>query len=129
MAVNPPPIQEATTDIGGKFPLVWKRWFISVTDCINTTSSTSVTGDITLPLSGGIYLCDPTSGNITVTLQAASLCTGLTYVIKKSASVANIVTVDADGSETIDGDLTQVLVGTSRPSITIYSDGTEWHII
>lgn len=36
MALNPPPIQEVTTDVNnGRFPLVWIRWFLSIKECID----------------------------------------------------------------------------------------------
>ncbi|MAI17152.1 MAG: hypothetical protein CBC71_06330 [Rhodobacteraceae bacterium TMED111] len=35
MAINPPPIQENTTEQSGKFPQTWVRWFVSIKDCID----------------------------------------------------------------------------------------------
>lgn len=32
MAVNAPPIQEKATDLSGRFPPVWIRWFTSIYD-------------------------------------------------------------------------------------------------
>lgn len=42
MALDTPPIQEKTTEAStGRFPLVWLRWFQSVSDEINTISGGS----------------------------------------------------------------------------------------
>jgi hypothetical protein len=55
------------------------------------------------------YLCNATSGNITVNLPVIANNIGREIIIKKTDSSANIVTIDANGSETINGALTNVL--------------------
>ena len=67
--------------------------------------------------------CDATSGAFSITLPAVSA--GLQYTIKKTDSSANLVTIDGNASEEIDGELTQVLT-TQYDVITIVSDGTSW---
>lgn len=71
---------------------------------------------------------DATSAAFTLTLPTAVGITGRIYVLKKIDSSINIVTVDADGSETIDGALTYDLTDEGE-SITIQSDGANWIII
>ncbi len=70
-------------------------------------------------------LCDCTSNNITVNLDQAN--PGIQYVIKKIDSSANTVTIDANGSETIDGQLTVTLTA-QYESVTLVSDGSNWFI-
>lgn len=66
-----------------------------------------------------------TANTFTVTLPTASGITGKEYIVKNSG--AGTITVDADGTETIDGNLTVVLA--ADDSTTIISDGTNWIII
>ena len=78
--------------------------------------------------SDAIILCDASSGAFTLTLPTAAERSGKSYTIKKTDSSANIVTIDGDGSETIDGELTQTL-SAQDDSISVISDGTNWSII
>lgn len=68
---------------------------------------------------------DCTSGTFTVTLPTAVSITGRQYVVKNSGS--GIITVNANGSETIDGTLTIDIA--SEDSVTIVSNGANWIII
>lgn len=85
-----------------------------------TTSGNVVSGDY-------LILANAAGGAITLNLPPAALVPGRIYVIKRTNSGANTVTVDANGSETIDGALTHVL-SPQWNSITIISDGTAWFI-
>jgi len=71
---------------------------------------------------------DATSGAASINLPTAASVAGLAYYIYKSDSSANIVTVDPDGSETINGDSTKELIG-QYGYIKIVSDGTNWRAI
>lgn len=74
-------------------------------------------------------LADATSAGFTVTLLAASTAgDGYEIAIKKTDSSANKVTIDANASETIDGDLTKVLQ-TQYSWVVLRSDGSNWHIV
>jgi len=78
---------------------------------------------------GNVINCDASGGAFTVTLLAAATAgDGATIVIKKTDSSANVVTVDADGTETIDGELVQNIVE-QYDSIMIACDGSNWHIV
>jgi len=71
---------------------------------------------------------DDTAGAaITITLPAASDSNGTIYRIKKLGTTGN-VTIDGNGSETIDGSTTLVL-SSQYDSTTIYCNGTSWFII
>ncbi len=65
---------------------------------------------------------------VTISLPAAADVSGHIYFIKKTDSSGNDVTVDPNGSETIDGETTYVLED-QYDSIVIQSDGSNWHII
>lgn len=71
---------------------------------------------------------DATSGAITINLPTASGISGRIYTIKKVDSSGNAVTVDPNGSETIDGAATYSLA-TQWKYVTIQSDGTNWIVI
>ena len=77
----------------------------------------------------GIYTIGNTVAR-TLTLPAMSAAiTGLWYTIKKTSVNAAAVTIDTPGGETIDGAATNVEVDAQYDSITIVSDGTNWHIV
>ena len=71
---------------------------------------------------------DATSASITLTLPAAADLGDTPIHIKKIDSTANTVTIDANGTETIDGDLT-VVITDQYTTITVVSDGTDWWIL
>jgi hypothetical protein len=77
---------------------------------------------------GGFYKVNATSGAVTVTLPAASSNTGMRVCIKKTDSSANAVTIDGNGSETIDGAATKALTSQYDFSCLV-CDGTEWFIV
>jgi len=71
-------------------------------------------------------LVDATAGDVTITLPAAQ--TGLVLNCKKTDISSNAMIIDADGAETIDGELTQQTI-TQNATLTVQSDGSNWHII
>lgn len=73
-------------------------------------------------------LASASGGSFTITLPASSGVTNRMYVIKKTDSSVNTVTIDANASETIDGALTYVLT-TQYAAITIACNGSNWFII
>lgn len=85
----------------------------------------TVSSDIGL-YTNTILLVDATAAPVTISLPAADI--GLHFVIKKIDSSANVVTVDGDASETIDGLTTKTLTS-QYDVVDIVSDGTEWWII
>tara|TARA_R110002126_G_scaffold172712_6_gene321515 strand:- start:1803 stop:2534 length:732 start_codon:yes stop_codon:yes gene_type:complete len=66
------------------------------------------------------------SGTTTLTLPAAA--TRMQFVIKKTDSNATTVTLDGNASETIDGGVTFTMTE-QYSSVTICSDGSNWHVI
>lgn len=88
----------------------------------------TITGATTLDSTYSTILCDATSAGFTVTLPAATGCSGRIYNIKKIDSTGNTVTIDGDSAETIDGAATKV-INTQYSGYTIQSNGTSWYII
>ena len=80
------------------------------------------TGTATLTTSERRILC---SGTFTVTLPTAVGNTGKDYYIKNTGT--GIITVEGDGSETIDNNLNIILA--SMDSAHVVSDNVEWWII
>jgi len=70
------------------------------------------------------------TGAVTITLPTAQCVAGRTIVIKDAGGNAgtNNITIDTEGSETIDGAATEV-ISSNYDSVTIYSDGSNWFTI
>jgi hypothetical protein len=85
---------------------------------IRTAAFTTTPQDTTL-------LVDATSGAITVTLHPAALHAGRELTIIKTDSSSNAVTIDASGSETINGSATYPL-GIQYEQVELTSNGTAW---
>lgn len=83
-----------------------------------TTASTSV----------NLYNCDTSGGAFTVTLPTAVGNTGITFTFKKTNDDSNLLTIDGDGSETINGQPNQILRSMDA-SLVIYSDGANWKVL
>jgi len=71
-------------------------------------------------------LCN--NGPYTVSLPAAAANVNRVYRIKNIDAQGDVITIDGNSSETIDGALTYALQP-YKHSITIISDGANWHII
>lgn len=97
-------------------------------DTALTSSVQSVSGaTATQVVSDRLIVYDTSSNAGTVDLLAASLWTGKTLNIKKTSAL-NKVTINPDGSETIEGAATFDFFNDNE-SITIMSDGTGIHIV
>ncbi len=68
------------------------------------------------------------AAGITITLPAAAEVSGHIYFIKKTDLSVNSVSIVANGAETIDGALEQVL-GDQYDVMILQSDGSNWHIM
>jgi len=81
----------------------------------------------TIGPSGTEFDCDASGGSFIVTLPPAGSSTRVLF-FKKIDSSANTITIDADGSETIDGSTTAVL-STQWDAATIVSNGSQWLLL
>lgn len=86
------------------------------------TTDTTITNDY--------YMCnvDASGAAVTITLPTADSIAGQTFIIRKSDSSANAVTIDGYSSETINGAAT-VAMTAQYTSYTIMSDGTNWMVV
>jgi len=86
-----------------------------------TTTYTILTTD-------GIILADASGGAFTLTLPVVSGNEKKIYFIKKIDTSSNTVTIDADGTETIDKVLNYFL-RTQNDFVMLCCDGTSWYIL
>jgi hypothetical protein len=71
------------------------------------------------------------TANVTVNLPSVTAVPpGRQYIVKRDATATFTVTIDPDGSETINGAATRAVgaAGTAGACVFI-SDGGEWHVI
>jgi hypothetical protein len=101
---------------------------IQSTETLAGLNVVTKTADYTATNNDDVILCNATSAAITITLYTAVGNEGQQLVIKKTDSSVNEVTIDADGTETIDGELT-VCIDIQYDSLTLISDNTNWSII
>ncbi len=88
-----------------------------------TSTSVTLTDDDHI-----VLVDDDTAGSeVTINLPAASSSHGNIYTIKKLGTTAN-VTIDPNGSETIDGNTT-LTVSIQYDAPKIYCNGTNWFLI
>lgn len=87
-----------------------------------TTVTTSIT------LNENHYTVLVNAVGVTITLPAANLNNGVIYIIKKISATAGNVTVDANGTELIDGAQNQ-LISAQWQKIMVQCNGTGWYII
>lgn len=87
----------------------------------------AVAASQTVPQSATHLLVDTTTGSVTLTLPPVNVMQGRVLVVKKLVA-ANTVTLDGNGSETIDGAAT--LAWTTQYQVQrVLSDGTQWWTI
>lgn len=97
-------------------------------DANTTSATTTVTSTTYTALSTDNTILANNAAGVAITLIAAATAgDGFKLTIKNVGSSGSI-TIDGDGTETIDGGLTAILT-TQYESITIVSDGSNWHII
>lgn len=75
-----------------------------------------------------IILWTTTGGNCTQALPAASTCPGAIFTIVKMTADANTVTIDPNGSETINGETTMVL-SVQYSSARVMSISSGWILV
>jgi len=86
------------------------------------------TADYTASALNSVILCNAVGGSMTITLPTAVGVEGKYYTIKKIDASAYTVTLDGAGTETIDGETTQIIAN-QYVSITVVSNDSNWLII
>ena len=85
--------------------------------------------DLTLALGRTVVLTSASVGQVSINLpSAAGANKDRVIIVKKTDGTTNRVVVNPDGSDTIDGS-TSYYLNTQYQSVTIVSDGSNWHIV
>jgi len=102
-------------------------------DTAVTTKTTTATLNVN---EAGTILCSAAGGAYTITLPTAVGNTGLTYHFKKTDANYTLITIDGDGTETINYEnstsapaLTYTRLNTYCAEVTMVSDGSNWQVI
>lgn len=90
-------------------------------------SNAGTSTNYTLSASTENFLIVNNASAVTVNLPTAVGLTGKVFTVKRLSTLNN-VTIEGDGSETIDGAANLVL-STQYHSATILSDGSNWHVL
>ena len=123
MNIDPPP--GTITE----FVYEWRNWLNNLYEwVISTVKYSFESASSAITINSTVTLIDTSGGAVTATLPPAGNHEGRVFIIKDIDAGAPQVTVDGDGSETIDGALTLVL-NASRGFAVLISDGSNWHII
>ena len=93
----------------------------------DNTSTVTVSTDTTLGTISTV-LVNAAAGVITISLPAAAAKANSIFRIKKIDSSSNVVIVDPNGTELIDGD-TSCTIAFQYSTLDIVSNGTSWYII
>jgi len=80
----------------------------------------------TITAEDATLLMDTSTNAVTITLPTAVGIEGYKYTVK-CINATNAATLDADGTETIDGALTKVLA--LNALVIVQSDGANWQIV
>jgi hypothetical protein len=86
----------------------------------------TITAATTLNQTHNVVLCN--TGPYTVTLPAAATNAGKVYYIKNIDAQGDIITIDGNASETIDGNTTYLL-NVSNHALRIICDGSNWYVL
>lgn len=90
-----------------------------------------VAASTTMTANDYILSVEAPAANVTVSLPAvATVPPGRTYIVKRDATATFTVTIDPDGSETINGAATRAVGAAATAGACVFvSDGGEWHVI
>ena len=87
-----------------------------------------ITGNTTLTGAENVVLCDATSGPFTVTLPPSADVINRIIHIKKIDISGNVITIEPDGSETID-DETEARLEIKNESFMLWNNGSNWYVL
>lgn len=88
----------------------------------------SITAAADVDPRAALVLVDATAAAVTVTLPIAAKSTHREIMVKKIDASANAVTIDGNGSETIDGAANTALA-TQWKAKRLYCNGSAWFIV
>lgn len=108
-------------------PGIGQLWLDTDDDSVGTDAIVTITGNTTLDDTHKVVLCDASGGGFTVTLPPAASHSGRIYHIVKIDTTGNVVTIDGNGSETINNQLT-LEMSTFPISRSPQSDASNWWV-
>lgn len=76
-----------------------------------------------------LILADTSGGAFSVTLPPVATAEGQIVTFKNVGTGTNALTIDGDGSETIDGGATLATMDAQYDTITLMAGPSEWHVI
>jgi len=85
----------------------------------------SKTANYTITATDYVVLCDTSSATFTISLPAASGFTGRIFYVKKTDTSTNSVSIDPNGTETLD-DRSFFNLRRRFAAVAFISDGTNW---
>ena len=86
------------------------------------------TSNYTITGTDVVVFADATSGNVTITLPAASGVAGYRFYVKRIDNAGNTCTIARTGADTIDG-LTSLSLDLQYTSVGVVSNGSAWYIL
>lgn len=101
---------------------------ITPSTTVQTYEVVSKTATYTATTADWMIRCDASGGAFSINLPAAASNDGREYVIVKTDSSFNAVTIDGNASETIGGSTTTTL-NSQNEMLTIICDGSNWQIV
>ena len=130
------PRRDAITDAKGQPTLPFQVWWQVVTRRFDELAASvsravpfrAVTGSGPALVGDFLLLVDATAAAVTISLPAAETARGAVIVTKKTDASANTVTLDPNGSETIDGASTRVITA-QYDALTVACDGNQWWVV
>ncbi|HEX3569046.1 MAG TPA: hypothetical protein VHT70_05230 [Candidatus Saccharimonadales bacterium] len=93
-----------------------------------TLATSTKTSNYTITGTDVVVFANATSGNVTITLPAASANAGYRFYVKRIDGSANSCTIARSGTDTIDGQ-TSLSLAQQYNCATVVSDGSTWYII
>lgn len=129
IAANQVAVGSGADAIGGSADLTWDGSILSVTGSFGVSGSTDfglieVSTNTLLDDTHHTIIVDATAGNVIVTLPATTSITGRRYEIKKVDATANVVTIQADAGDTIDGAASYNLTAQYQTRVIAASDAS-----
>lgn len=95
---------------------------------VSTAATVSKTGTYTAAAGDDVILCNSSGGTFAINLPTAVGISGKMYTVKKTDSSVIAVTIEPDGTETIDG-VTNTTINTQGETLRFISDGANWQIL
>jgi len=90
---------------------------------------TTKTANYTATGADCVILCNPASGNITITLPVTNITAGKVFYVKRITSLLNILTVVVTGGALIDGAASAVVSALTFADMQVVFDGTNYFIL